>query len=425
MKRQDFMKLSFPHTPGVYFWKQGNTILYIGKATNLRDRVRSYFGKDVIATRGPHIVDMVTLADTVTYEQTDSVLEALILEARLIKKYHPKYNTKEKDNKSFYNVIITDEPLPRVLLVRNRDIRIMQLTGKISRVKFQGKIKYSFGPFPHGTVLRDALKIIRKIFPFFDYDASKKDHYAFYEQIGLIPSATIFTDTQLQKHYQKNIRHIVLFFQGKKKQILDALEKQMHTYAQHMQFEQADRIKKQLFALRHINDVSLLKSDLYDTSENNFRIEAFDVAHQSGRNTVGVMTVLSHGQADKSEYKKFIIRGNHNRSDDLASLGELLRRRFGHTEWGLPDIIVIDGGKTHYQHAQAILKELGITSIPIISVVKNEKHTPKALLGDPSLIRKHKSHVLLANNEAHRFAITFLRDKERKTLVHQTTQKKR
>ena len=123
MKSQGLQKLGIPDKPGVYFFKKGKDTLYIGKATSLRSRVRSYFGKDLIATRGPLILDMTVQADKLDWEETDSVLEALILEAELIKKHQPKYNTKEKDNKSFMHVVITDEAMPKVLTVRARNLK--------------------------------------------------------------------------------------------------------------------------------------------------------------------------------------------------------------------------------------------------------------------------------------------------------------
>jgi excinuclease ABC subunit C len=146
---------------------KGREILYIGKATSLRSRVRSYFATDLIHTRGSHIVDMVFKATTVKYEVTDSVLEALILEANLIKKHQPKYNTKEKDDKSFNYVVITDETIPKVLLIRGREVDIKMKTKTMA-------IRSLFGPYPSGGAIRDGLKIIRRIFPFVDQNSIKK-----------------------------------------------------------------------------------------------------------------------------------------------------------------------------------------------------------------------------------------------------------
>lgn len=160
MERKDLDALDIPDAPGVYrFRDPRKQILYVGKATSLRDRVKSYFNGDITVARGTRIAHMVAEAKTVDWEKTDSVLEALILEANQIKKYQPPYNVREKDNKSFNYIVITDEPFPRVLLVRGRDL---------FQKWHDRDIKHLFGPFPHGTVLKEALRIVRKIFPFRD-----------------------------------------------------------------------------------------------------------------------------------------------------------------------------------------------------------------------------------------------------------------
>lgn len=403
MKSQDLKKLNIPGVPGVYFWKKGRETLYIGKATNLRDRVRSYFAPDLIDTRGPGILDMVTQTETVEWQETPSVLEALILEANLIKKFQPKYNVKEKSDKSFYQVIISDEPWPRVMIVRSRDLKIMEMTGRISRIKFDGKIKYSFGPFPNGTLLRDALKIIRKIFPFIDNTSAKTDNQQFYKQLGLFPQGA-------RGEYLKNINNIRLFFEGKKSKILQVLQKEMKAHAKKQEFELAEIAKRKIFALNHINDVSLIKDESLEAKSYQleaFRIEAYDIAHLSGRNTVGVMTVVTNGLVDKAEYRKFKIKSlAKNNVDDYASLAEILRRRFAHIEWKAPSLVVIDGGIGQYNAAAEVLQSLGV-NVPIISVIKDDRHKPKGFHGPENLIKKYKKDILLANSESHRFAIAF------------------
>ncbi len=158
-----------PDSPGVYFFKKGRTILYIGKATSLRSRVRSYFNHEVVNSRGPIIAEMVNSATSVAVRSTDSVLEAVILEVELIKKYQPRFNSKEKDNKSFFYVVVTAEKYPRVLMVRGRVLEAGDS---------EFKIKKLFGPFPSATELKDALRVVRKLFPFRDkclpYVASAK-----------------------------------------------------------------------------------------------------------------------------------------------------------------------------------------------------------------------------------------------------------
>ena len=144
----------FPDLPGVYLFKKEKEILYIGKATSLRDRVKSYFSADLINMRGQFIVDMVGRAEKIDYLKTNSVLEALILESNLIKKYQPKYNTKEKDDKSYNYVIITKEDFPRVLLIRGRELEVQD--GEASGLN----IKYKFGPYPNGSAIEEGLKIV-------------------------------------------------------------------------------------------------------------------------------------------------------------------------------------------------------------------------------------------------------------------------
>ena len=156
-----------PDKPGVYFFlDKDKKPMYIGKATSLKDRVRSYFGKDLISTRGPLILDMVFKSKGLKWVETDSVLEALILEANLIKKYQPIYNSKEKSDKSFNYVGITKEIYSRVVIVRGKDLETEK-----------SHLKSVYGPYTSSSTLKEALKIIRKIFPFFDEKSRVKGRY--------------------------------------------------------------------------------------------------------------------------------------------------------------------------------------------------------------------------------------------------------
>ncbi len=390
-------KLKIPDRPGVYFFCVKDKILYIGKATSLRDRTKSYFAKDLIQTRGTHIVDMVFKANNLKWQETDSVLEALILEANLIKKYKPYYNTKEKDDKSWNYVCITESDLPQIMIERGKNIDF-----KNKRVG-DTKIKNFYGPYTSGASLREALKIIRRIFPFIDSSSSQKDKYEFYRQIGLTPD---MADKEVVKNYKNTIRNLELFFSGKKKKIIFNLKKEMLAHAKKREFEKAGEIKNKIFALEHIHDISLIKEEnLEEGNVRSYRIESYDIAHMSGKNMVGVMTVVTNGIADKNEYRKFIIRTQDN-SNDTGALEEILSRRFRHTEWGLPDLVVIDGSTAQKNVAKRVLKRYQY-NIPVICVVKDEHHKPKKLLGDNGLIRANRRIVLMANAEAHRFAVTF------------------
>lgn len=401
--------LALPDTPGVYMFRDAkHKILYIGKATSLRDRVRSYFSHDLMKTRGKHILDMVTLAAYVSYQVTDSVLEAIILEASLIKTHQPYFNTKEKDNKSFNYVVITKEQYPRVMTIRER----VMLTQSNDASLFSTYIA-QYGPFPRGANLLEALKIIRRIFPFRDTCIPNSGKPCFNRQIGLCPG--VCTGEIGVKEYGERIKEIRLFFEGKKSILLKKLEKTMHANAKVLAFERANEYKRMLFALQHIKDVSLIKEDVREASgrssrigKKTFRIEAYDVAHISGTNTVGVMTVLEDGYPKKSEYRKFKIRTKVGISDDIAHLDEILRRRFAHTNWKFPDLIVIDGGVAQRRVTLRVLKDVG-SVCDVVSVVKDAHHKPKAILGDKELVSSYRPSILMANAEAHRFAVEYHR----------------
>ena len=401
MNFSEYKKINLPDESGVYLFKKNKTILYIGKATLLKDRVKSYFSNDLIATRGPLIVDMVFQADNVDFIKTDSVLEALILESNLIKKHQPKYNTKEKDDRSYNYVVITKEEFPRVLIERGKNLQ----SESYSQILKNLRISKIYGPFTNGGQLKEALKIIRKIFPFLDQYSRENTGYKFYKEIGLAPE---ISGAEAKKDYAKNIKNIKLFFEGKKISILKNLQKEMKIFVKKQEFEKAEQIKHTIFALNHIQDVALIKEDQSRSDlEKTFRIEAYDVAHISGTNTVGVMVVVENGVLNKNEYRKFKI--NNSVQNDTAGLAEILTRRLNHSEWKFPDIIVVDGSVAQKNTTEKIIKAK-ILDIPIVAVTKDEKHRPKIIQGRGNIIDKYKNDILLANGEAHRFAIKYHRD---------------
>jgi len=417
-----------PDTPGVYFFLgPRKKILYIGKAGSLRDRVRSYFSKDIALSRSPAIQKMVQDARDISFQKTDSVLEAVILEADLIKKFKPKYNTQEKDDKSFNHVVITKEDFPRILLVRGKELfknKTINLKSEILN------LKSVFGPFPQGGVLKEALKIIRKIFPFRDscipphkqhpnklenvgmlFEKNGFGRPCFNRQIGLCPG--VCTGEISKEEYAKTIRNIRLFFSGKKKDLIRKLQKEMKAAAKERNFEKAAQLRNTIFSLKHIHDVSLVKSEnllrfsasSLRNSATRLRVEAYDVAHLGGESMVGVMTVVEDGEMNKSEYRKFKIR-DIKKANDTAALKQILERRLEHYEWPLPKIIVVDGGKAQVNVVKKLFEDVGV-KIPVVGVVKDERHRPKNILGDRVIRQKHESAILLANAEAHRFAIGF------------------
>ncbi len=374
--------------------------MYIGRATSLKSRVASYFRNDLLETRGTRLVDMVTLAKGVEYFETDSVLEAIILEANLIKKHQPHYNTLEKDDKSFNYVVVTKEEFPKVLTMRESDLEAISYP-----------LKATFGPFPQGGTIREGLRIIRKIFPFHDGSSVKPDQAEFYRQIGLTPD---LSKESVRKNYKKNIKNIILFFQGKKERVIKNLESDMKYFAKRREFEMAKTMRDRIFALKHIRDVSLIKREELLSKAGNFRIEAYDISHTGGTSMVGVMTVVTDGTLDKNNYRKFRIRG-YTSSNDVGALEEVMKRRLGHPEWVYPNLVVVDGSVAQKRRVENIFNELGI-QIPVVAVVKNERHKPKAILGDKALAQKYEKQIVLANAEAHRFSIGYHRNLRSKRL---------
>ena len=421
-----------PDSPGVYFFfGRRKEILYIGRATSLRGRVRSYFGANLLETRGPWILKMLSEVRGIDYTKTDSVLEAILLEADLIKKFQPPYNTRERDDKSFNCNAITDEEFPRVLLVRQKDLSQSSL--KIENCK----LKTVYGPFPHGVKLREAMQIIRRIFPWRDekcifyaskleqglvrHQSPRRHSYiprnvgmsgraCFNRQIGLCPG--VCTGEISGEEYRRHIRRLMLFLSGKKSRIVKELEREMKSLARRQEFERADERKRQLFALKHIQDVSLLGTTNYQLPTTSYRIEAYDLSHFGGKEIVGAMSVVEGDVGVPSEYRRFrirTIRGPH----EVVGLREILSRRLQHREWRLPDAIAVDGNEVQKRAAETVVRKAGL-AIPVIAIVKDERHRAKELLGKEALVRKHRSVLLLAHSEAHRFALAYHRDKRGK-----------
>lgn len=405
--------MNLPDEPGVYFFLgPKKEILYVGKATSLKDRVKSYFSRDLLSARGPLLQKMIAEARAIDYATTDSVLEALLLEANQIKKHKPVYNTRDKDDKSYNYVIITKEEYPRLLVKRGRELASKNL--KIGNWKL--KIAKQYGPFPHGGELREGLKIIRKIFPYRDEKCkihpagtTQAGNPCFPAQLGLCPG--VCAGWMSKSDYGKRVRYIMKFFEGKKKELIKGIEKEMSKAANERRFEDAEKLKHTLYSLEHIQDVALIKRDIERMEgEKTFRVEAYDLAHISGKDTVGVMVAVEDGERSPSQYRKFRIRGRGGRVDinDIENLKEVLRRRLAHLEWQLPNLIVVDGGVAQMNGARAVIGETGF-NIEVAAVVKDPRHKQRDVIGPKAALERHGKSILLANAEAHRFAIGYHR----------------
>ena len=406
MKKGDIDFKTLPDEPGVYrFVDKKSEVLYVGKATSLRDRVKSYFADDIGEIRSPLIAKIVKDALKVEWEECDSVLDALILEAKRIQELKPVGNTDRKDDKSWNYLVVTNEKFPRFLITRER---------KLSTEFSPKLIKHLFGLFPHGSDLKEALRIVRRIFPFFDTPFSlsgtltknQKKTVSFNQSIGKYPALN-------ETEYKKTVNFITLLFQAKKKTLLKSLEREMKQAAKEERFEDAGELRGQVFALQHIQDVTLIKEELKAPSATEFRIEAYDTAHIRGDSPRGVMAVVVDGEAVPAEYRTFTIRSWQNerrptsliKGDDYAALDEIIQRRAKHPEWTYPQLVVIDGGRAHLNRAKKVLTAAGMSAADVVAVVKDDRHRPREILGSSSIIHAHEPSILLANAEAHRFAI--------------------
>ncbi|MFH0712239.1 MAG: UvrB/UvrC motif-containing protein [Candidatus Jorgensenbacteria bacterium] len=388
----------FPETPGVYIMKDAQgRILYVGKAGNLKRRVSSYFMRPPASTRvkrgepDSRIEKLVSKIAKIDYRKTDTALEALILEATLIKKHEPLYNIREKDDKSFLYFEITREEFPRVLLVRGKN----RAAGE------------RFGPFTSASSAREALRIIRKIFPFSFHPAEKIGKFkkpCFDYEIGLCPGTCI--SAVERSEYLNNIGNIKLLFLGKKAAILKSLEREMKEASKRLEFEKAAKLRGKIFSIRHIQDVALIgeeKNELEITNDD-LRIEGYDISNISGTSAVGSMVVFRGDRPDKNEYRKFKIM-TLKKSDDVGMLKEVLRRRLNHREWPLPALFLIDGGKGQVNGVRAVLDEFGL-DLPVLGIAKGAKRKKNEFVGKIPAGIPEKT-LIKVRNEAHRFAQSY------------------
>lgn len=381
---------NIPETPGVYIFKDDSgNILYIGKAVNLKKRVGSYF----TGAHNRRVETLVQKTANIDYEETDSAMEALILEANLIKKHQPPFNIREKDDKSFLWVRIMDfEKFPRVLLARGSERHASKKKGSW------------FGPFTSASNIRQALKILRKIFPYNTHKSEsieKSNRPCMYAQIGLCPGTC--TGNADEREYKENIDSLKKVLRGERKSLINNLQKKMKEASDNENFERADRLKKQIFALQHIQDASLISGPKVSKFQDNLsvRIEGYDISNISGTSSVGAMVVFKGDRSDKSQYRKFKIK-TIKKQDDVGMMGEMVERRLNHEEWPFPDIVLVDGGKGQVNKVKELFEEAGFDT-PVIGIAKGPKRDKNEVVGEiPEDI--DKKTLIKVRNEAHRFA---------------------
>jgi excinuclease ABC subunit C len=379
-----------PEAPGVYLMRDARrALLYIGKAANLRRRVQSYFTR-------PHdarISKLVSLIRRIDHKKTATALEALILEAALIKKYQPPYNVQEKDDTSFLYVVFTKEKFPRLILTRGKEVK-----------KSRGD---AFGPFIQGGSIREALRLLRRIFPWSVHNPAENGTFkrpCFEYELGLCPGTCVGVADRAE--YLANIRRLKQLFLGKRPAILRELARAMKAAAKREEFEKAVVYRKQLFALKHIQDIALIKDrefTLPAAPVRALRIEGYDVSNISGTSATGSMVVFRGDRSAREEYRLFKIHSLHT-PNDVGMLREVLTRRFKN-HWPLPDLILIDGGKGQVNAARAAMKDAGLM-IPIVGLAKGPTRKRTDVVGTaPKGVALRT--LIRVRDEAHRFARSY------------------
>lgn len=333
-----------PKAPGVYFHKDAaGEIIYVGKAAVLRNRVRQYFQKSRARDVKTDVL-VNEIADT-DWMVVESEIEALFLEAEMIRRYMPKYNILLRDDKAMaYIRIDYDSSYPTVSTTRR---------------PLDDGARY-YGPYPSLTTVRLALKLLRRIFPYATRQIAGQKRANLHYHLGLDPGLEEGHTTL--EEYRANLRKLMAYIEGKRVTIIRELEKDMKSAAKVQDFEKAARIRNQLTALERLSkQVIFSDKEFLDISKDHAlnelvdllgmkrfpqRIEGYDISHQSGVDVVASMVVFTNGVSDKSEYRKFKTKKDHN--NDFYNMYETLSRRLSDKNikaWGKPSLVLIDGGK--------------------------------------------------------------------------------
>ncbi len=356
-----------PIKPGVYFFKtRSGKPLYIGRSASLKDRLGSY-----LSSSDPKIKALLNESSSVSFIETENLLDAVIKEANLIKQYKPKYNVKEKDDRSFIYIEIknSDWPYPR-----------------LTREKLLNKENDFFflGPFKSLKTARNLLSLARKMFPYSTCSKGTQNKPCFHRQIELCPGKC--TGEITEKEYRKNINNLILFLKGDKNK---------------------SSVSRKLNALKQIDDHLFINRDEEEGEMWEFsRIEGYDVTHFGGKEASGGMILFRNGNFDKSGYRTFKIR-EAKPGDDIGSLKEVLRRRLNHKEWDYPDLIVVDGGKGQVNAFDNIISESGL-KIPVIGIskYKEDKMVPGKMFSSP-FDAEFLNFLKMIRDEVHRFSNSF------------------
>lgn len=413
-----------PQAPGIYLFKNcKGEVIYVGKAKSLAARLSSY----TLSVAGllPKTARMVSEAVDLETYLTTSELEALLLEARMIRRYQPRYNSQSKDDKQPLYIKITSEEFPKVTTARRREV---------------GKTKdIYFGPFPSSAAVRSVLKMLRRVFPFCSQTKIGR-RACFYNHMGLCrpcPAEIVkYSGEQrvlLTKEYRKNIFSIKKILEGRVEKIIKELEREMKVAARREAFEEAAVIKRRIEQVGYVVQKPVAPEEfllnpnlatekaqegvnsfwkLVEPYFKNARLpeiaEAYDISNTGGREAVGSQVTFFRGLPEKTRYKRYKIR-MLQRPNDVGMMREVLLRRFKHKDWELPELVLVDGGKPQVAVAVEVLKNEGL-AIPVVGLAKRKEEiiVPRDDGGFEQIVLKRTDSALhfvqRIRDEAHRFA---------------------
>lgn len=410
---------------GIYLFTHGSKIIYIGKSINIKTRLLSHIENAKVDRKEKAIINA---SNSVEYIVTDSEFKALILESKLIQTHHPRYNVRWRDDKSYLYIKITlKEIYPKLFMVR----------------KEREKGAEYFGPFPSVQSTQEILRQIRKIFPF--CTQIKLGKPCFYSKIGLCSPCPSYIESleddeaknQLKKKYKKNTQQIKRILMGKTDVVERQLIEDLNFLTEEERYEEAIQVRNRLLHFQRLISQQLFDThdfQSYDRSKDSIkdllnilchyiphlkslsRIECYDISNLSQREGTGSLVVMTDGQVNKDEYRKFKIR-NPRIFSDFEMLEEVLTRRFKNN-WKEPDLIVVDGGKPQIRTILKILFDLQ-KKIPVIGIAKRPD---RLIIGienlptiRPNMNRPGFNLIRLIRDESHRFAHKYhlyLRDKK-------------
>ncbi len=425
-----------PQTPGIYMYKNTEgKVIYVGKAKRLKNRVKSYFQTDLDPVSKTAAL-VKNIAD-IEYIETLSELEALVLEAHLIKIHKPKYNVALKDDKSYLYIVIR----PSKVTLNSQSVNIpVVLTAREGDLQKKDK---TFGPYPSSNTAKYVARSVRKAFPYRDCSHAKFKRYnkagqpCLYGHIGLCQAPCTGLITPVT--YRSQVARIERFLSGESAALVKSFQKAMQKAAREQNFEEAAYLRDQLSKFDYIRQKATVAQQYVDNpylvqdlrekalvelvravpllTDLPQRIECYDISTISGSDSVGSMVVALGGETAKSEYRRFKINTTTpDTPDDFAMLNEVLRRRLkgkNLESWGIPDLIVVDGGKGQVSSGLKVLDAVNM-DIPLIGLAKKyetivyyDRHTHQFIELNLPPDNEGQKLLIKLRNEAHRFAQSY------------------